>query len=133
MNRVTLIGRITNDLELRATESGKNNCNFFLAVNRTGQEGTDFIKISSWNKQAENLCKYMKKGSQIAVEGQYRVNQYQDKDGNNRYDNYVLASNIEFLSNSKQTANEEVEETGFEDMTKFKPEDIIIESDDLPF
>ena len=64
MNRVELIGRLTRDPELRYTGNNTANCRFTLAVNRTfqsqsGEQGTDFINIVVWNKQAENVKKYI--------------------------------------------------------------------------
>lgn len=114
MNKIFLIGRISNDLELRQTTTNKSTTRFNLAVNRIG-EGTDFITIQAWNNQAENLCKYQSKGSLISIEGSLRVESYEDNEGNKRTTTYVLANNIEYLSsksNNKplETAeNEEVD------------------------
>lgn len=106
MNNVNLIGRITRDLELRQTTSGQAVCEFSLAVNRTRQEGVDFINITVWGKQAENLTKYQSKGSLIAVSGSLRVDKYETKEGEKRNRVYVLANSIEYLSNkSSETVN----------------------------
>ena len=67
MNKIFLIGRLTNDPELRANTENKIT-KFTLAVNRL-KEGTDFINCVAWNKQAELISKYFKKGSQMALEG----------------------------------------------------------------
>ena len=74
MNRVELIGRITRDPELRYTSSNIATTRFTLAVNRpfqgqNGEQGTDFINIVVWRKQAENVKKFVSKGSLVAVEG----------------------------------------------------------------
>ena len=106
MNNVNLIGRITRDLELRQTTSGQIVCEFSLAVNRTRQEGADFINVTVWGKQAENLTKYQSKGSLIAVSGSLRVDKYETKEGEKRNRVYVLANSIEYLSNkSSETVN----------------------------
>ncbi len=110
MNTISLVGRITKDLELRYTQSNKPVCEFNLAVNRIGQEQTDFITCQVWNGQAENLSKYQGKGSLIGVLGSLRVDQFQDKDGNNRYKTYVLANNIEYLGTKKETQEQPVEQ-----------------------
>lgn len=107
MNTISLVGRITKDLELRFTQSNKPVCEFSLAVNRIGQEQADFITCQVWNGQAENLSKYQGKGSLIGVLGSLRVDQFQDKDGNNRYKTYVLANNIEYLGTKKETTEHE--------------------------
>lgn len=104
MNNVTLIGRITKDLELRSTSNGKSVCEFNIAVNRIG-EGTDFITCVIYGNQAENLCKYQDKGSQIAVSGSLRVDTY-EKDGQRKYKTYVLTNNIEYLESKKATDKE---------------------------
>lgn len=103
MNKVTLIGRITKDLELKHIgEKNTANVKFDLAVDNyeNGQKGADFIPVTVWGKQAENLCKYCGKGSQIAVNGALKIRSY-DKDGVKKYVTEVLAdgfNGIEFLS-----------------------------------
>ena len=103
MNKVTLIGRITKDLELKHIgEKNTANVKFNLAVDNyeNGQKGADFIPVTVWGKQAENLCKYCAKGSQIAVNGALKIRSY-DKDGVKKYVTEVLAdgfNGIEFLS-----------------------------------
>lgn len=110
MNKVILTGRITKDIDLRYTESNKAVCEFSIAINRIGQEQTDFINCVVWEKQAENLKKYQSKGSLIAVLGSMRVEKYQDKEGNNRYKTYVLVENIEYLETKKDTQEQPKEE-----------------------
>lgn len=102
MNKAILIGRLTKDPELRATSAGRNVCQFSVAVNRTytnanGEREADFINCVVWDKQAENLAKYQKKGNQIAVEGRIQTRNYDDKDGKKVYVTEILASNISFL------------------------------------
>lgn len=105
-NKVTLVGRISTDLELRYTGSNKAYCRFNLAVNRMN-EGTDFIPITVWGKPAENLVQYQNKGSLILVDGSISMSNYTDKDGNNRTSFEVMTSNVQFLSNKR---NDNVEE-----------------------
>ena len=97
MNKAILIGRICNYLQLKNTTNNNKVCEFSLAINRVGSEETDFLNIVVWNKQAENLCKYQSKGSLIAVEGSNRCDKYVNENGENRYRNYILANNIQFL------------------------------------
>lgn len=109
MNNINLIGRITKDLELRQTTSGQAVCEFSLAVNRTRQEGVDFINVTVWGKQAENLTKYQGKGSLIAVSGSLRVDKYENKEGEKRNKTYVLANSIEYLgARTSETVNNTV-------------------------
>ena len=127
MNQINLIGRLTRDPELRFTQTNKAVCEFDIAVNRIGQEQTDFITCVVWEKQAENLTKYQSKGSLIAVNGALRVDKYQNQEGENRYKTYVLATNIEYLSSKKETTESEALEE--KDALKNMP----IDESDLPF
>lgn len=109
MNKAILIGRLTRDPELRTTPTGRNVCQFSIAVNRTytsasGEREADFINCVVWDKQAENLCKYQKRGNQIAVDGRIQTRNYDDKDGKRVYVTEILASNISFLD-AKGTNN----------------------------
>lgn len=102
MNKAILIGRLTKDTELRTTPTGRNVCQFSVAVSRNftnanGEREADFINCVVWDKQAENLVKYQKKGNQIAVEGRIQTRNYDDKDGKKVYVTEILASNISFL------------------------------------
>lgn len=102
MNKALLIGRLTRDPELRSTSTGRNVCQFSIAVNRNftnanGEREADFINCVVWDKQAENLVKYQKKGNQIAVDGRVQTRNYEDKDGKRVYVTEILANNISFL------------------------------------
>ena len=102
MNKAILIGRLTKDPELRTTPTGRNVCQFSVAVSRNftnanGEREADFINCVVWDKQAENLVKYQKKGNQIAVEGRIQTRNYDDNDGKKVYVTEILASNISFL------------------------------------
>ena len=86
INRVVLVGRMTKDVDLRYTQTGKAVGNVTLAVSRpfTNEQGNrdaDFIPIVIWGKAAENLANYMKKGNQIGVGGRIQTRTYEDKDG----------------------------------------------------
>ena len=102
MNKAILIGRLTKDPEHRTPPTGRNVCQFSVAVSRNftnanGEREADFINCVVWDKQAENLVKYQKKGNQIAVEGRIQTRNYDDKDGKKVYVTEILASNISFL------------------------------------
>lgn len=127
MNTIQLIGRLTNEPELRTTQSGKNVCNFNIAVNRTSSEGTDFISCQVWGIQAENLCKYQKKGNLIGVIGSLRIDKFQDDQRNDKYKSYVLANNIEYLTSKKE------ESESSNGVSSVKSEQITLSDDDLPF
>ena len=107
MNRVELIGRITRDPELRYTSSNIATTRFTLAVNRpfqgqNGEQGTDFINIVVWRKQAENVKKFVSKGSLVAVEGRIQTGSY-EKDGQRIYTTDVVADSVQFLESKAQS------------------------------
>ena len=109
MNKAILIGRLTRDPELRTTPTGRNVCQFSIAVNRAytnanGEREADFINCVVWDKQAENLARYQKKGNQIAVDGRVQTRNYDDKDGKRVYVTEILANSISFLD-AKGTGN----------------------------
>lgn len=104
MNKIVLIGRIANDLELKKTPSGKSVCTFDLAIKRGfDRKETDFLECVVWGAGAENLVKYQRKGAQLAVEGAAQVDKFKDKEGRNRQKVYVLVNNIEFLGGKQET------------------------------
>lgn len=109
MNKVILIGRLTKDPELRYTSTDIPVVQFVLAVNRNfsrnGERQADFINCVAWRNLADNLAKYMKKGSQICVEGQIQVRNFEDNGGVKRYVTEVICDNIHFLE-SKGSRND---------------------------
>ena len=104
MNKVIMIGRLTADPELRQTQSGVASCRFTVAVNRkfadknTGERQADFITCVSWRQTAEFVSRYFSKGKMIAVEGELRNNNYQDRNHPDvtHYNTEVLVDNVEF-------------------------------------
>lgn len=102
MNKVFLIGRLVRDPELRYTGSNLPVATFSIAINRnyTGQNGereVDYINIVVWRKLAENVKNYMKKGSQVAIDGSIRTRSYEDQNGQKRNVFEVVADNVQFL------------------------------------
>lgn len=115
INNVVLVGRITKDIELRMSDSGKAFTNFSLAVNRAfkGQDGkdADFINCRAFNKQAENLAKYCGKGSLIGVEGNIQTGQYQNKAGNTVYTTDIAVQRVQFLDTRNQGQQQQQQPT----------------------
>ena len=91
------MGRITRQPELRHTSSGKAVSSFTLAVDRgfAGDSGCDFINCVAWDVQAELLCRHVKKGQLITVEGRLQTRQYSAK-GDTRYVTEVVCEKIYF-------------------------------------
>ena len=110
MNKALLVGRITTKPELRTTSSGIPFTRFSVAINRpftnNGERTADFINILVWRKQAENVCNFLDKGSQVAIEGRIQTGSYTDKDGNSRTSFEVVADNVQFLDSKSQRSNE---------------------------
>lgn len=121
MNRVTLIGRLTADVELKQSRNGAPWTSFTLAVNRSkkiqGQPDADFIRCKAYGKTAENLCRYMHKGSQIAVGGSIQTGSYTNQQGQKIYTTDVSVQEVSFLDSkgrSEQRYNNQSGNTYFE-------------------
>ena len=102
MNKAFLIGRLTRDPELRYSSSNAAIVNFTIAIDRQytnnqGERDTDFINIVAFQKQAENIKKYVFKGSLVAVDGRIQTRNYEDKDGKRVYVTEVVADRVQFL------------------------------------
>ena len=106
INTCTLVGRITKDLSLNATQSGNKYCQFTLAVNRRGTDEADFINCVAWNKSAENMYQYMSKGSLIGIVGRIQTRSYENKQGQRIYVTEVVADSVTFLE-PKQSGNKQ--------------------------
>lgn len=109
MNNVSLMGRLTRDPELRYTPSGTAVVRFTLAVNRrlskdkraeaerNNQPTADFISCTAWNKTAEVIANYVKKGDRLVVQGRIQTGRYDDKDGKTVYTTDVIVENMDFV------------------------------------
>ena len=100
MNKLTIIGNLTNDPELRTTAQGVSVCTFGVAVNRRRSEGTDFFRVSAWRALGENCKKYLEKGRKVAVTGSVSVSVYK-LNGEPRANLEVSADDVEFLSSQR--------------------------------
>lgn len=107
MNRVNLVGRITRDLELRVAKNGSKFVFFTVAVSEfsTREEKTNYIPCSAFDKTAENMVKYLSKGSLISVEGRITTRNNQTPDGKFETIVNVLAERVNFLEPSKNRNN----------------------------
>ena len=151
LNKVILIGRTTRDVDFRRTASGTPVATFTLALDnrfvlKDGKPTTDFINCVAWNKTAETMDKYVKKGMMIAVEGRIQTRNYENKDGNKVYVTEVVCENMRMLeskgSNSSSTYLEDYEpsddgyqkdESSAADVNSTDSVDFNISEDDLPF
>ena len=110
VNNVVLVGRLVRDVDLRQTSTGKMMTYFTLAVNRNfkneqGEQAADFIGCVAFDKKAENMARFLSKGSLISVEDRISTRNFQGNDGKTVYVTEVVASNITFLESKKQQGN----------------------------
>lgn len=110
MNIAVLQGRLTKDVEVRYTETGKVVANFTLAIDRPfvkedGQREADFIPVVLWNKTAEVAGNNVHKGDRLAVIGRIQVRNYTDKNGVKRYVTEVVGDKIEFIEPKHKNAD----------------------------
>lgn len=105
MNKLTIIGNLTRDPELRTTSTGVSVCDFTVAVNRRNrsanagaQPEADFFRVSAWRQLGENCQRYLAKGRKVCVMGPVSARTYQANDGTTRVSLEVTADDVEFLS-----------------------------------
>lgn len=130
MNKVILMGRLTKDPEVRYTQATNTMVtSFTLAVNRRfvkqGEERqADFINCVAWNKTAEFVSKYFKKGQQVGVIGRIQTRNYDDEQGIKHYVTEIIAEEVYFAGDKKDATQNEVQATDDFEITN---------QDDLPF
>lgn len=110
INNVTLVGRITKEIDLKYTASGKAVATFTLAVNRKfknqdGNREADFINCVIWGKTAETLANYAHKGTLLGVTGRIQTRNYENQQGQRVYVTEVVAENFQLLES--RSANEQ--------------------------
>ncbi len=135
INRVVLVGRITKDPELRKTQSGTSVVSFTIACNRRvpsqGQDA-DFINCVAWDKTADFMTQYVKKGALLGLEGRIQTRSYDDRDGKRVYVTEVVADSVQFLESKKQAENVQNEAYPVQN-NECADYAADIETDDLPF
>ena len=106
MNKLTIIGNLVRDPELRTTSQGISVCTFTVAVNRRntreGQPEADFFRVTAWRQLGENCEKYLAKGRKVCVVGSVSVSTYTGNDGSTKANLDVTADDVEFLSPKDQ-------------------------------
>ena len=111
LNRVTLLGNLGADPELRTTSGGQSVLKLRLATtesyqdrNKQRQERTDWHSIVVWGKRGDALSRILQKGTRILVEGSIHTSSYDDKDGNKRYKTEINASNVVLCGSGQRDA-----------------------------
>lgn len=134
MNKLTIIGHLTRDPELRVTPSGVSVCSFTVAVKRkvpkNGEKPTDYFRVNAWRQVADACSRFLTKGSKVAVVGELQAGLY-ESNGKTRMNLDVNAEEVEFLSTkTEREAPENPEREAPEN-----PNDgfVTLTGDDIPF
>ncbi|MBF7109916.1 single-stranded DNA-binding protein [Pediococcus pentosaceus] len=139
ISRTILVGRLTNDPELKYTGSGVAVATFTVAVNRQftnsqGEREADFIRCQMWRKAAENFCKFTRKGSLIGIDGRIQTRSYDNQQGTRVFVTEVVAENFSLLesknSNQNNQNGQSAPSRNPNDPFNSMPD---IKDDDLPF
>lgn len=144
MNKILLIGRLVKDPELRYTQGGTGVASFTLAVNRrfanqNGEREADFINCVAWNKTAEFVANYFKKGQEMALEGRLQVRSYDGNDGQRHWVTEVVVEQVEFVGGKKDGGNNNSASGGpggsnYNSQNQLGlGEEIVFDDNDLPF
>lgn len=159
MNKVILTGRLTRDPESRMTQSNMEISRFSLAcqsdfVSRDGERDTEFINCVAFNRSAQTINRYCRKGQMILVQGRIRNNSYDAQDGTKRYTTDVVVDNFEFLGSKNENGGASYSAPASNNGVAYSPEapasniettdisedpykdfgdELTLSSDDLPF
>ena len=133
MNLVTLVGRLTADPNLKYSQSGKAFCKFTLAVQRDfKKDEADFINCTAWDKRAEAIAEYLRKGRRIAVQGRLNVNSY-DKDGETKWVTDVIVDKFEFIDSANNDNEKKEYQKDKDEFEKNIDNTGVDDPDDFPF
>ena len=142
INRVILVGRLTKDPEYRQTPNGVSVATFTLAVNRSftnsqGEREADFINVVVFRKQAENVSKYLSKGSLAGVDGRIQSRSYENKVGQRVFVTEVIADSVQFMdskgSNQQNNQSQQQGQAPAGNSPFANDNNANIDDDDLPF
>lgn len=140
MNKILVTGRITNNLEIRKTQTNKSVVQFDLAVSRerkddTGKYPVDYIRVNCWEQKAEFLSNYAGKGTLVGVTGRLETNSYVDKEGRKIKVTFILAESVEILRQPQEKTETTVDtkETELDDNGIFGGNNYGFTQDELPF
>ena len=129
-NKVILMGNLTRDPQLKQTPNNQSVAEIGIAVNRKYKskdgemkEETTFVDCEAWGRTAETMAKYLSKGRPVFVEGRLKLDQWQDKEGNNRSKLRVVIDTFQFIDSRGEQSSTEPQQAA----TTSPP------SDDVPF
>ena len=137
MNHISLVGNLGQDPEMKYFDSGSKVTKFSLALRgynkKEDKETTDWVSCEAWEKTAELIGEYCKKGHKLAIEGSLKTQKWEDGEGNKRSRTFVLVSRVEFLTSKKQTEQPEGLPAETKQQQFVNPDDYFISEDQIPF
>ena len=142
INKLTIIGRVGKDPEMRTTKEGKPVCNFSVAVDngRGDQKKTEWFEVTCWNRLAETMGEYLVKGTLVYVEGAVNLQTYEKRDGTQGAKLAVTAFSIQMLSGKGQASDHQQEQQARSATPiartpdkQAAPDPEPLDSDELPF
>lgn len=135
MNLVTLIGRLTRDPELKYSQSGKAFCKFSVAVTREyNRDEADFINCVAWDKRAETIAEYLRKGRRLALQGRLSVRSY-EQNGETKWITEVIVDKFDFIdtASGSGTTYENKKSSNEPEFSNNNVSEETIDDDDFPF
>ena len=134
MNKLTIIGNLTRDPELRTTTSGISVCTFTVAVNRkrstNGDQETDYFRVTAWRERGEICAKYLAKGRKVCVVGPVSISVNTSESNGKTYANLeVTAEEVEFLSSRHEQTAPAPEPVVRDPATNYEQ----VDTEDLPY
>lgn len=138
INNVTLVGRLTKDVELKYTPANQAVAQFTLAVNRTfknanGERESDFINCVIWRKSAENFANFVKKGALVGITGRIQTRNYENHQGQRVYITEVIAENFQMLESRSQQQGQAAQQQAKQPDPFSGGTPMSLNDDDLPF
>ncbi|MEK9906493.1 MAG: single-stranded DNA-binding protein [Gammaproteobacteria bacterium] len=138
VNKVILLGRVGNDPEVKFMPSGNAVVNFSIATNMMFkiqeygfyEDKTEWHRVVFFNKPAETIGQYVRKGQQLYVEGRLQTRKWQDKDGVEKYSTDIISDNFTFVGSKSDTTGDFTPKP--QENTDFQNQDII-KDEDIPF
>ena len=139
VNKVILLGRVGNDPEVKFMPSGNAVVNLSIATNRkfknqdsgSYEDKTEWHRVVFFNKPAETIGQYFRKGQQLYVEGQLQTRKWQDKDGVEKYSTDIISDNFTFVGSKSDSVDNPAPQKNQEN-SDFSNQDII-KDEDIPF
>jgi single-strand DNA-binding protein len=142
VNKVILLGRVGSDPEVKYMPSGNAVLNLSIATNRkfknqesgSYEDKTEWHRVVFFNKPAETIGQYIKKGQQLYVEGRLQTRKWQDKDGVEKYSTDIISDNFTFIGSKSDTAdNNQFENKSSKNSNDFNQDVPAQQDDDIPF